>query len=97
MERAGGAGRQPNRLADEGRLFNQGGFPMLVLSRKAGECVQIGRTIEVKVLEVSGSRVKLGFSAPPGVCIRRDELGGQKARPPAAWAQPSGVGELCTP
>ena len=34
---------------------------MLVLSRKAGERVQIGSEIEVTVLGVHGGRVKLGF------------------------------------
>ena len=47
---------------------------MLVLSRKCGECVQIGSSIEVKVLEVSGGRVKLGFSAPLETAIQREEI-----------------------
>ena len=38
---------------------------MLVLSRKSGECVRIGHSIEVKVLEVCGNKVKLGFTASP--------------------------------
>jgi carbon storage regulator len=47
---------------------------MLVLSRKNGESIQIGQSIEVKVLEVGGGRVKLGFSAPRDVEIQRSEL-----------------------
>ena len=72
---------------------------MLVLSRKNGECVQIGQSIEVKVLEISGGRVKLGFSAPPGVAIQRNEIRGEypHPRPLASWGQTSAVGELCAP
>jgi carbon storage regulator len=47
---------------------------MLVLSRKNGESVRIGEVIEVKVLAIDGSRVKLGFSAPTNVDIQREEL-----------------------
>ena len=59
-------------MANEGRLLIQEGFPMLVLSRKNGESVRVGETIEVKVLAIDGSRVKLGFSAPPHVDIQRE-------------------------
>jgi len=47
---------------------------MLVLSRRKGEAVVIGGELRVQVLEVSGSRVKLGFSGPPEVSIHREEL-----------------------
>ena len=47
---------------------------MLVLSRKRGECVVIGKNIEVTVLEVHGDRVKLGFSSPADVSIHREEV-----------------------
>lgn len=47
---------------------------MLVLSRKQGERVLIGQEIEVTVLEVHGSRVKLGFRGPAEVPIHREEL-----------------------
>jgi carbon storage regulator CsrA len=47
---------------------------MLVLTRKSGETVDIGKGIEVKVLSISRNAVKLGFSAPPQVAIRRREL-----------------------
>ncbi len=47
---------------------------MLVLTRKSGESVYIGRGIEVTVLAVQGGRVKLGFAAPPEVSIRREEI-----------------------
>ena len=47
---------------------------MLVLSRKKGEGVVVGQNVRVTVLEVSGSRVKLGFSGPPEVPIHREEI-----------------------
>jgi carbon storage regulator len=47
---------------------------MLVLSRKRGETVVIGRDIEVTVLEVRGERVKLGFRGPDDVPIHRGEI-----------------------
>jgi carbon storage regulator len=47
---------------------------MLVLTRKNGDSVQIGDAIVVKVLAISGNHVKLGFSAPREVAIRREEI-----------------------
>jgi carbon storage regulator len=47
---------------------------MLVLTRKNGETVCISRRIEVKVLSINRNTVKLGFSAPPQVDIRRQEI-----------------------
>ena len=47
---------------------------MLVLSRKINESIVLGEVIEVKVLEVSGERVKIGISAPRDVAIVRREL-----------------------
>ena len=52
---------------------------MLVLSRKSGESVCIGRDIEVKVLDICGGRVRLGFSAPLSVDIQRREITGTHA------------------
>ncbi len=48
---------------------------MLVLTRKNGETICINQHIEVKVLSISRNTVKLGFSAPPQINIRRQELG----------------------
>jgi carbon storage regulator len=47
---------------------------MLVLSRKIGECINIDADIQVRVLDVRDGRVRLGFSAPRDVNIRREEL-----------------------
>ncbi len=47
---------------------------MLVLTRKAGQEVVIGQDIRVTVLNVQGTRVKLGVSGPEEVSFRRLEL-----------------------
>ena len=46
---------------------------MLVMKRRAGESFTIGDEIEIEVLEVAGSRVKLGIVAPDSVAIVRKE------------------------
>jgi carbon storage regulator len=56
---------------------------MLVLSRKAEEQLFIDGRIEVKVLAVSGSRVKLGITAPNDVGIQRGELALGCLQPPS--------------
>ncbi len=47
---------------------------MLVLNRKCGKTVVIGDNITVTVLEVRGTRVKLGFVAPGEAPIHRAEV-----------------------
>jgi carbon storage regulator len=47
---------------------------MLVLSRKHGERVVIGRDIVVTVIEARDGRVRLGFEAPQGMPIHREEV-----------------------
>lgn len=47
---------------------------MLVLSRKAGERIQIGDQILLTVTAVKGNRVTIGIDAPREVAIRRAEL-----------------------
>ena len=46
---------------------------MLVMRRRAGEGFFIGDGIEIQVLEVNGTRVKLGIVAPTSVPIVRRE------------------------
>jgi carbon storage regulator len=69
---------------------------MLVLSRKNGECVRIGQFIEVKVLEISGGKVRLGFSAPPDVAIQRNEIRAKFSPKAQSWHACATVGEFCT-
>jgi carbon storage regulator len=47
---------------------------MLVLTRKKGQRIRIGSTVEITVLEVRGGSVKLGFEAPANITIHRDEI-----------------------
>ena len=47
---------------------------MLVVRRRLGESIVIGRDVQVEVLEVTGSHVKLGISAPKDVLIMRKEV-----------------------
>lgn len=47
---------------------------MLVLTRKLNEEVVIAGNIRLKVLEISGNRVRLGISAPNHVPVIRGEL-----------------------
>jgi carbon storage regulator len=47
---------------------------MLVLSRKPGEEVVISDNIRLTVVAIRGHQVRLGFTAPPDVSIRREEL-----------------------
>jgi carbon storage regulator len=46
---------------------------VLVMRRRAGESFMIGEGIEIEVLEVSGTRVKIGIVAPESVVIMRKE------------------------
>lgn len=47
---------------------------MLLITRRTGEAIVINGSIEVKVLEVKGGRVKLGFEYPQGSSVFRQEL-----------------------
>ena len=47
---------------------------MLYLNRKPGDAVIINHTIEVRVIEVRGKTVKLGFDFPPEASVLRAEL-----------------------
>ena len=47
---------------------------MLVLTRKVGEEILIGDKITIKVIEVSGNKVKLGIAAPVDMRIYRQEI-----------------------
>ena len=47
---------------------------MLVLSRRKGERILIGREIIIEVTEIRGDKTRIGITAPPDVPIWREEL-----------------------
>lgn len=47
---------------------------MLVLSRKRGEAITIGKGVTITVLSVQGDKVKLGIVAPAEVPVHRQEI-----------------------
>lgn len=53
---------------------------MLILTRKAGETLKIGDNVEVTVMAVNGSQVRIGIKAPRDVAIDRQEIRDRKDR-----------------
>ncbi len=47
---------------------------MLYLMRKQDESIIINNNIELKVIEIKGKSVKLGFNFPQGASVLRKEL-----------------------
>lgn len=47
---------------------------MLYLTRKPGQAVIVNQTIEVRVVEVRGRTVKLGFTFPEDASVVREEV-----------------------
>ena len=47
---------------------------MLVLSRRTGQSLRIGDSIDLQVIRIEGERVVLGISAPREVPVVRSEL-----------------------
>ena len=47
---------------------------MLILTRKVGESIAIGDDIQVSVVEIKGTQVKLGIRAPIDVTVHREEI-----------------------
>jgi carbon storage regulator len=50
------------------------GLPMLILTRRPGESIQVGDDIEISVLEIRGNQVRIGINAPADVLVLRSEL-----------------------
>ena len=47
---------------------------MLILTRKIGECINIGDDIKVHVVDIRGKQVRLGIEAPTHAPIYRQEV-----------------------
>jgi len=57
---------------------------MLILTRNSGQSLRIGDAVEVKVLAIKGSQVRLGFTAPPELPVNRQEIAEKIAARPQA-------------
>ncbi|HAL14958.1 MAG TPA: carbon storage regulator [Planctomycetaceae bacterium] len=47
---------------------------MLVLSRHRDESIMIGESIEVRIVDVRGDKVRIGINAPKDVPVHRQEI-----------------------
>ena len=47
---------------------------MLILTRRMGETLMIGKEVTVTVLGVQGNQVRLGIAAPRDVPVHREEV-----------------------
>ena len=53
---------------------------MLILTRRAGESLRIGADIELTVMAVGASQVRIGIKAPRNVVVDRLEIAERKKR-----------------
>ena len=53
---------------------------MLILTRRAGETLRIGDNVEVTVMAINGSQVRIGIKAPRDVVVDREEIAERKRR-----------------
>ncbi len=53
---------------------------MLILTRRTGESLRIGDDVEVTVMAVNGSQVRIGIKAPRHVAVDREEIAERKQR-----------------
>lgn len=47
---------------------------MLILTRRIGESLYIGDDVQVTVLGIKGSQVRIGVAAPKDVPVHREEI-----------------------
>lgn len=47
---------------------------MLILTRRLGEAITIGKDVKLTVLSIKGNQVRIGVEAPKEVSIQRSEL-----------------------
>jgi carbon storage regulator len=47
---------------------------MLILTRRIGEAIIIGDDVEINILDVKGSHVKIGIDAPKEISVHREEI-----------------------
>lgn len=47
---------------------------MLILTRRVGESLRIGDEVEVIIVGMNGSQVRVGVRAPRNVAVHREEI-----------------------
>ncbi len=47
---------------------------MLILTRKVGESIAIGDDVQIYIVDIRGTQVKLGIKAPANVTVHREEV-----------------------
>ena len=47
---------------------------MLILTRKLGESIIIGENVQLSVVEINKSNIKIGINAPKDITVYRDEV-----------------------
>jgi len=67
---------------------------MLVLSRKLGEKIRIGDSIEITVTSIERGKIRLGIEAPRDILIIRSELIAGGAPPVAGDDVPRPVAKV---
>lgn len=63
---------------------------MLILTRKRNQSVCIGDDIRVLVVSTSSSGVRLGFEAPAGIAVDREEIAQKKLSEPPSKLRDNG-------
>jgi carbon storage regulator len=68
---------------------------MLVLSRRVGQQIRIGKSVLVTLLKVERNKARIGVDAPPGIPVFRQELlDFDRRRPAASATQPPAENHL---
>jgi carbon storage regulator len=62
---------------------------MLILTRRAGESLRIGDDVEITVMAVNGSQVRIGIKAPRHVNVDRQEIAERKRLEKDGLAEPA--------
>lgn len=52
---------------------------MLILTRRPGESICVGKDVTVTIMAINGNQVRVGVAAPINVSVDRDEVRQRKA------------------
>lgn len=66
--------RTTSRALPRGLDKGRGERNVLILTRKVGESIMIGDSVEVKVLGLRAGQIKLGIEAPKDLKVHREEI-----------------------